>query len=290
MTLAISSSSKIVSLWGDEIENNFEILERPMKNNLPDRIITNIKVPFIKIVKPAKSNGIGLVIIPGGGYSHIVYDKESEEIIPTFINKGYTLFILTYRLPGGGHAEGSDVCLADAQQAMRIIREQNKNLKLDVLGVMGFSAGGHVAASLGLKYDKQVLHKPNNELDTISARPDFMILMYPVISMEEPFCHLGSRKQLLGDSPSLAHLSEYSLDNQVRSETPRTLLIHAVDDKDVPCENSMLFFKSLKALSIPTEMHLFENGEHGFSLRNTKNLPVNIWPNLVDNWILKKDY
>lgn len=287
MTLSINST-KIVSLWGDKIENGFEIIERPMKNHLPDRVITNIKVPFIKIVKPKIPNGIGLIIIPGGGYSHIVYDKESEELIPTFINKGYTLFILTYRLPGGRHAEGSDVSLADAQQAMRIIKKQNKNLKLDALGVMGFSAGGHVAASLGLKYDKQVLNKPNHELDTFSARPDFMILMYPVISMEEPFCHLGSRKQLLGENPSLTHLSEYSLDNHVRTETPRTLLIHAIDDEDVPCENSMLFFKSLKAFSIPTEIHLFEKGKHGFSLRGTKNLPVNIWPTLVDNWILKK--
>lgn len=280
-----------IFLWDEDclLDDCVEIVERPtdQEDGLRDRILTHIKCASLKIVKPSRPNGKGLLILPGGGFSHIVLDKESEEISPTFTAQGYTLFILTYRLPGDGHYEKAAASFVDAQRAMRLIRTRQQELGIEIhsLGVMGFSAGGYVAASLGVRYARKVDTHYCDMLGDISARPDFMVLMYPVISMMDAFCHPGSKLNLLGVSPSSAQVEEHSLELQVHPDVPPTLLIHAIDDELVPYENTLSFFHGLKQNQIRTEMHLFEKGGHGFSLRGTHQLPVAGWPELVDRWV-----
>ncbi len=176
------------------------------------------------------------------------------------------------------------VSLADAQRAMRLIRSQPERWLLTQLGVIGFSAGGHVAAHLSTCYELNT-YIGKEECDTLSARPDFTTLMYPVISMDTTFGHPGSRLELLGKTPYEKSLTEFSMESQVHTDTPPSLLIHACDDLAVKAENSIVFWQALKAHSVPVEMHLFECGGHGFGIRDSKGLPVEIWPNLFDSWV-----
>lgn len=185
-----------------------EVVERSKDPALPDRTATGIRAPEITVYAPEKPNGVGILVTPGGSYQRVVLDKEGSDLAPYFNAQGYTLFVMTYRMPGEGHKEGADAPLADAQ---RTLRAQAANWKLNPqrIGVMGFSAGGHVAASLGTQFDR-VVTPPLDEIDSLSARPDFMVLMYPVISIRDDIGHTGSRKQLLGQHPDEAGIVRYS--------------------------------------------------------------------------------
>jgi acetyl esterase/lipase len=149
---------------------------------------------------------------------------------------------------------------------------------------MGFSAGGHVAASLGTGFDKSV-YDAVDEADTLSAKPDFLALIYPVISMETGVTHLESRRNLLGAEPDESVMNEYSADNHLRADMPPTFLLHADDDSSVATENSIRLYRALKAAKVSAELHIFRKGEHGFGLRFTKGLPVAVWPDLYVAWV-----
>lgn len=258
-------------------------------NSAFDRAVTGIRAPEITVYPPEKSNGIGILVTPGGSYKRVVLDKEGTALAPDFTARGYTLFVMTYRLPGDGHEEGANAPLADVQRAMRTVRHQAAKWQLnpDKIGVLGFSSGGHVAASLGTRYDKRV-YSPQDTIDTHSSRPDFMALVYPVISMDEGFGHAGSRRELIGTTPDSAQRKHYSLEKRVDHNTPPTFLLHAVDDPAVKVENSLAMFNALHAHQIPVEMHLFEQGRHGFGIRDAQGLPVAEWPRLLMNWIESK--
>ncbi|ELY4218352.1 alpha/beta hydrolase, partial [Cronobacter turicensis] len=234
-------------------------------------------------------NGIGILVTPGGSYRRVVLDKEGSALAPEFNDRGYTLFVMTYRLPADGHAEGADAPLADLQRAMRLIRAQATRWQLDPdkLGVLGFSAGGHAAASLGTRWNDAV-YAPLDETDAFSARPAFMGLVYPVMTMEAPVAHPGSREALVGNAPDDAAIRRYSPEKAVNSATPPTFLLHAVDDPAVKVENSLLMFNALHAQGVPVEMHLFEQGQHGFGIRDALGLPAHLWPELLMNWIESK--
>lgn len=263
-----------------------EVVERSKDPSLPDRAAMGIRAPEITVYAPEKPNGVGILVTPGGAYQRVVLDKEGSDLAPYFTAQGYTLFVMTYRMPGEGHKEGADAPLADAQRALRTLRAQAKQWKIDPhrLGIMGFSAGGHVAASLGTQFDRTV-YPAQDAIDSVDARPDFMVLMYPVISMRDDIGHTGSRHQLIGKHPDEASIVRYSPDQQVSDKTPPTFLVHAVDDPSVPVENSLVMFTALKAHQVPVEMHLFEKGKHGFGIRGTKGLPVAVWPELLNRWL-----
>lgn len=262
------------------------IVERSADAALPDRYIDRVSEPYLVAYRPARPNGAALLVIPGGGYQRVVLDKEGTALVPDFVERGgLTLFVLRYRLPGEGRAD-REAALADAQRALRLIRARAGEWQLDRrrIGVMGFSAGGHVAARLGTGFDKTV-YPARDAIDRLSARPDFQLLVYPVIEMEGANTHAGSRQRLLGEAPPAALSQRYSLQRQVRGDTPPTFLLHAQDDAVVPVGNSLSFYQALQRAGISSEMHLFPHGGHGFGVRGTAGLGVAAWPQLALDWI-----
>lgn len=254
-----------------------------------DRSVTGVRAPEITVYAPQNPNGVGILVTPGGSYRRVVLDKEGSALASCFNAKGYTLFVMTYRLPGDGHAEGADAPLADVQRAMRTLRAHAETWRIDPtrIGVMGFSAGGHAAASLGTRYN-EATYSPLDSIDEHSARPAFMALVYPVITMHQEIDHPMSRQQLIGDNPSDAQIRHYSAEEQADEQTPPTFLLHAVDDPAVKVENSMVMFTALRRLGVPVEMHLFEQAGHGFGIRDALGLPAAIWPELMMAWIATK--
>lgn len=254
-----------------------------------DRSVTGVRAPHITVYAPQNPNGVGILVTPGGSYRRVVLDKEGSALAPCFNAKGYTLFVMTYRLPGDGHEEGADAPLADVQRAIRVIRARAQEWRLDPerIGIMGFSAGGHAAASLGTRYNENV-YRPVDEMDNQSARPAFMALVYPVITMHQEIDHPMSRQQLIGDTPGDDQIRRYSAEQMADENTPPTFLLHAVDDPAVKVENSVVMFNALRRLGVPVEMHLFEQGKHGFGIRDALGLPAAIWPELMMAWIATK--
>jgi acetyl esterase/lipase len=263
-----------------------ETVERSKRADQKDRAVMKITAPALTVYKPAKANGVGILVTPGGSYQRVVLDKEGSDLAVPFNEAGVTLFVLTYRLPGDGHDNGKDVPLADAQRALRLIRANAAEwgLKPDRIGVMGFSAGGHVAASLATGFARKVYDR-QDAMDDLSARPDFAVLGYPVITMKEPAVHKGSRKELIGDHPSSELIEAYSMEAQVSSATPPTFIFHADDDTSVLPENSILFYQGLKKAKVPANLHIFPSGKHGFGIRGAEGLPAAIWPRLTVDWL-----
>lgn len=253
-----------------------------------DRAVTGVRAPQIVVYAPAKPNGVGILVTPGGSYKRVVLDKEGSALAPFFNARGYTLFVMSYRMPDDGHREGADAPLADVQRAMRTVRANAARWQLDParIGVLGFSAGGHVAASLGTRYHEPV-YPTLDDIDAHSARPAFMALVYPVITMAEDIAHPGSRLALIGEQPDPAQIKRYSVERRVSCDTPPTFLLHAVDDPAVHVDNSLVMFSALKRLNVPVEMHLFERGGHGFGIRDAQGLPVAVWPELMMDWIAR---
>lgn len=254
-----------------------------------DRSVTGVRAPQITVYAPEKPNGVGILVTPGGSYRRVVLDKEGSALAPFFNARGYTLFVMSYRLPGDGHAEGANAPLADVQRAMRTLKARAKEWQLDPerMGIMGFSAGGHAAASLGTRFSEPV-YLPRDEIDDLPARPAFMALVYPVITMHREIDHPGSRQELIGDNPTEQQIRHYSLEERASGDTPPTFILHAVDDPAVKVENSVVMFTALRTLGVPVEMHLFEQGAHGFGIRDAQGLPAAIWPTLMMNWIATK--
>lgn len=260
------------------------VIERSADPALPDRYIDGVSAPYLVAYRPAKPNGSALLVIPGGGYQRIVLDKEGTALVPAFAEEGgVTLFVLRYRLPAG--RTDRQAALADAQRALRLIRHDAARWQLDPqrIGVIGFSAGGHVAARLSTGCDT-ALPGVGDAIDAVSARPDFALLMYPVIDMGA-HAHTGSRERLLGKQPDAALTQQFSMQQQVTTHTPPTFLVHAQDDDVVPVQNSLLYYQALLQAGVPSEMHLFAHGGHGFGVRIPPDLTTAQWPALALRWI-----
>ena len=235
--------------------------------------------------RPANPDGRAVLVVPGGGYQRVVLDKEGTALLPDFVEQGgLTLFVLEYRLPGEGHRDGREVPLADAQRAMRLIRQRAPEWGVDPerIGVMGFSAGGHVAASLATRHGQRS-YAPVDAADAQDARPDFALLVYPVIDMGT-HAHPGSRQRLLGDAPAADAIEAYSLQNRVDAHTPPVFLLHALDDEVVPVENSLSLEAALRQAGIEHETHLYARGGHGFGVRQAEGT-LALWPRLALAWI-----
>ena len=225
------------------------------------------KVPDIAVYLPSPkiATGQAVIICPGGGYRFLAYDWEGTDIAKWLNSKGIAGLVLRYTLP----QPGGDLTapLKDAQRAIRLARQHAAewNLVPDKIGIMGFSAGGHLAATAGTHFDN-ASSPAADSLAALSARPDFMILLYPVISLKEPYLHRGSRQALLGDNPDPKLTAAFSNELHVTAATPPTFLVHAGDDTSVPVENSLLFYQALKNHGVPAELHIYPEGGHGFSL------------------------
>ncbi len=223
--------------------------------------------PSLTIYLPEKekANGTAVVIFPGGGYGHLAMDHEGHQIAQWLNSLGVAGFIVQYRHRNSGAGYGHPAPIQDAQRAIRMVRSRAAewNLDPDRIGIIGFSAGGHLASSAGTHFQTRY-SGAKDETDQASCRPDFMILMYPVISFTESYTHKGSRSNLLGKDPDENLVESFSNEKQVTAETPPTFLVHADDDKVVPPENSISFYLALRKAGVPAEMHIYEKGGHGF--------------------------
>lgn len=288
----VNKNHQEIALWlgippgSENLVLKESIQERSADLVTKNRAISNIRNPSMEMYIPENPNGVAVLICPGGGYSYLSYDKEGVDIAQWFNSMEITAFILKYRLPSEGHSNGQNVPLMDAERALRLIRvnADEWGIKADKIGVIGFSAGGHLASSLGTLYDKKV-YENLDEADQQNARPDFMILIYPVISMYDSITHAGSKKNLLGESPDENSVFLFSTNLQVNNETPSTFIVHATDDKTVIPENSLLFYRALIDANVTAELHMFEKGGHGFGIRDAKGLVSN-WTNLCEQWLI----
>ena len=259
--------------------------ERSTDPTYNDRAVFGISAPRMAVFRPSQPNGAAVLITPGGGYKWVVVDKEGYEMARWLAARGFTAFVLFYRLPGEGWASGPDTPLIDAQRAMRLIRHRAAGYGFDPARVaaMGFSAGGHVCASLSTRFAAPV-YAPVDEADKLSARPHCAAPIYPVVSMDPAIAHSGSRALLLGANPSAALEAAYSPDRTVPADAPPHFLLHAEDDASVPVANTLRLREALLAKQVPAEMHLFAKGGHGFGLRLAQGKPVAVWPELWLAW------
>jgi acetyl esterase/lipase len=230
------------------------------------------------------ANGTAVIICPGGGYSILSISHEGSLIAKRLNSVGITAFILKYRLPSDEIMLNKNIGpLQDAQQAIKVIRENAAKFRVDSnkIGIMGFSAGGHLASTLGTHFKDAFIDNPKNT----SLRPDFMVLLYPVITMGE-FTHQGSKNNLLGKTPTAEQIKLYSNELQVSAETPPAFIVQANDDGTVPSENSLDFVRALKQARVKSELHLYQAGGHGFGLNNKTT--QDDWFERLTNWL--KDY
>jgi acetyl esterase/lipase len=259
------------------------VVERSNDPLLPDRIMQAVARPRMAVFRPAQPNGAAVLITPGGGYRHVVVDKEGYEMARWLTARGFTAFVLFYRLPHEGWAAGPDTPLSDAQRAIRLIRYRSAEFGIAPRRVasMGFSAGGHVCADLATRFATPT-YEAVDAADALSARPDCAAPLYPVISMRAEIAHPGSRERLLGASPPLALTAAHSPDQNIPADAPPFFILHAEDDDVVPVENALVLRAALKVRGIPVETHLYERGGHGFGLRRAAGKPVAAWP---EQWL-----
>jgi acetyl esterase/lipase len=228
-----------------------------------------------------KATGAAVVVFPGGGYSHLSEIKEGSDVAVMFNKLGITAFVLKYRLGMRYHQPAP---LLDGARAVRTVRSRAKEWNIDPvkIGILGFSAGGHLAATLATHFDAGKADAADF-IDRVSSRPDLVMLIYPVITMGE-FTHAGSKKNLLGENPSAELVKLYSNELQVAKDTPPTFLVHTTTDPAVPVENSMLFAEALRKAKVPFEMHIYEQGPHGFGMAPADPY-LNSWVDRCADWL-----
>jgi len=284
LLLILSASAALASaadipLWPEGVPGARNIGPEVRK----DGYVSNVSEPSFTVVRAAvdRPNGTAVIIAPGGGYVRMANAREGEQYANWLSTLGVTSLILHYRAQEFGHPAP----LQDVLRAVRLVRSRAAEFGIDParIGVMGSSAGGHLAASAGTLFDNPI-GRTGAALDATSARPDFLILMYPVITLDGPAAHMGSRKSLLGASPSPELVRLMSVEKQVTPQTPPTLLIHTQADQAVPVENSILFYQALTRNKVPAEMYLFEQGSHGMGMRDNLGT-ASAWPKRAEEWL-----
>ncbi len=282
------AQNRIVPLWLGDPPNYRETGEVTIWDTSDIVRVRNVQKPDIAVFLPSKKNATGeaVVICPGGGYGILAYDWEGSDIARWLNSQGIAAFVLKYRLPGSkSNIIPYKSPLMDAQRAMRIVRSNAESWNIDPerIGVMGFSAGGHLASTLSTHYDAGD-PSSSDPVEKVSCRPDFSVLVYPVISFTEDFQHSGSRINLLGEDADESLVKYYSNELQVTKDTPPAILIHSDDDKAVPVENSIAYYKALRNNDIASELHIYPYGGHGYSLAIGQG-HLATWPDRVIEWI-----
>ncbi len=264
LLFAPAKAQEIIELYNENILKS-EFDSTYTKN--PGGLITKVISPTIEMYLPTANDSLcpAVIICPGGGYSVIVYEGEGISTAKKMAANGIAAFVLKYRLPGSSSDDNKNLPLKDAQQAIKVVRENASkwNISPVKIGIMGFSAGGHLASTLATHY-RPIIDNPKNT----SLRPDFQILVYPVISMLDSLTHLGSRNQLLGENPSPEDINNFSSELQVDCNTPPAYITHATDDLVVDVDNSIFYFEQLRHHKVPVEMHIYQEGNHGFIFKH----------------------
>jgi acetyl esterase/lipase len=249
--------------------------------------------PELTAYRPEKPNGTAVVICPGGGYGFLANDHEGKQVAEFFNTLGVTAFVLKYRIVAKDRLGPlGEAPLLDAQRAIRLVRAKAKDYEIDPkrVGIMGFSAGGHLASTAATHFDLGSKNRDATEVERTSCRPDFAILAYPVVTMEDGVTHGGSRKNLLGDKPDAKLVERFSNEKQVTKDTPPVFLFHTSADTAVVPENSVRFYLACKKASVPVELHIYEKGRHGVGLgRDPKwtggEKSVETWPDRLADWM-----
>jgi acetyl esterase/lipase len=278
----------ILPLWEGEPPNYRETDEKTVWDTTDAIRISNVRFPDMAVFLPARKNmtGESVVICPGGGYRILSYDAEGTDIAKWLNSHGIAAFVLKYRLPGShSNIIPHQSPLMDARRAMRLVRYHAGEWNLDPgrIGIMGFSAGGHLASTLSTHFDRGD-PAAEDPVERMSCRPDFSILIYPVITFEEEFAHSGSRQALLGEHPDEALVAYYSNELRVTPDTPPAILVHSGDDNSVPVDNSIAYYRALREKGITASLHVYPYGGHGYSLAIGKGY-LSTWPDRVIEWI-----
>ena len=288
LTSSLTAQNRL-PIWPENKIPNFQ--KANGEEYSPDRDIVsyrNVQEPSIEVLIPSKqsSNGMAVLICPGGGYGGVSYDWEGTDIAKWLNSRGVAGFVLKYRMPQAESVVTPHLApLQDAQRAIRWIRHNAEKYNVDPnkVGVMGFSAGGHLAASLSTLYNDST-YNPVDEVDQQAKRPDFMMLIYPVISMIKGVTHMGSRNNLLGKNPAEEMVEHYSTELQVNEETPQAFIVHSEDDQAVPIENSIRMYQALTKNKVKATLHFHPTGGHGFGLGlSRKEAPD--WAPLANKWL-----
>jgi len=282
------SQNPVLKVWPNGIPGslkNDSYSEKVTERNGIPSGYEKVTDPSLTVFLPTadKATGTAVLICPGGGYGGLAFDHEGYAIARWLNDNGIAGFILKYRLPSDLIMTDKSVGpLQDAQEAIRIIRRNREHWKINPrkIGVIGFSAGGHLASTLSTHFNEKVYEVK----DTISARPDFSLLIYPVISFDASFTHMGSRNNLIGNNPAKETVDHFSNELQITDKTPPAFLVHSSDDKVVPVKNSLVYYEGLVKNSITAEMHIFQKGGHGYGLSIGKGTQSS-WPNLCIKWL-----
>lgn len=288
MISATMAQNQVLPLWEGDPPNYRDTGEETIIETGDIMMVSNVQKPDIAVYLPAKKNATGeaVVICPGGGYHILAYDWEGVDIASWLNSKGIAAIVLKYRLPDAScNIVPYKSPLMDAQRAMRTTRASAEKWNIDPtkIGVMGFSAGGHLASTLSTHFDAG---DPDclDPVEQVSCRPDFSILMYPVISFSNEITHAGSKQNLLGENPDPKLVEYFSNELRVTEETPPAILIHSADDDVVPVENSIAYFNAIRQYSDLSEMHIYPYGGHGYSLAIGQGHLAS-WPDRVSDWI-----
>jgi acetyl esterase/lipase len=284
----VVAQNQILPLWEGDPPNYRETGEVTIWDTSDIVVVRNVQKPDIAVFIPSKKNSTGeaVVICPGGGYGVLAYDWEGSDIAHWLNSQGIAAIVLKYRLPGSkSNIIPHKSPLMDAQRAMRMVRANATAWNIDPgkIGIMGFSAGGHLASTLSTHYDAGD-PSSSDPVEQLSCRPDFSILVYPVISFTGEFQHSGSRRNLVGKDADEALVEYYSNELQVTEDTPPAILIHSDDDEGVPVENSIAYYKALRANKVSSELHIYPYGGHGYSLAIGQG-HLATWPDRVIEWI-----
>lgn len=272
----IANGQEVVELYTGTVPNSKRSGKR---ETFSSGMFRNVTSPTLEIYLPEKEKrtGTAVILIPGGGYGVVVYQGEGIANAKRFAQNGIAAFVLKYRLPDDSIMQNKSIGpLQDAQQAIKFVRENASRWGIDVqkVGIIGFSAGGHLAATAATHFQKPVIENKNNT----SLRPDFQVVVYPVISMQDSLTHRDSRSNLLGKNPSKELVAEYSNELQVTASTPPAYITHTSDDKTVDVGNSIAYYESLRRNNVPVEMHIYEKGGHGFIFRQPDWIdPLLLW-------------
>ncbi|OGU35226.1 MAG: endo-1,4-beta-xylanase [Ignavibacteria bacterium GWB2_35_6b] len=278
------TAQEIINLYQDTVPNS---KESGVKEKEHSGMFSGVTKPTLEIYLPKKENSTGaaVVICPGGGYAVVVYQAEGIKTAKEFAEKGVAAFVLKYRLPDDSTMMDKKIGpLQDAQQAIKVVRENSAKWGIDInrIGIMGFSAGGHLASTAATHYEKAIIENNNNT----NLRPDFQILIYPVISMLDSLTHLDSRKNLLGENPSEEIIAHFSNELQVNTNTPPAYITHTGDDIVVDVDNSINYYERLRHYDVPAEMHIYPKGNHGFVLSQ----PSDEWMKPIFTWMKKSKW
>lgn len=288
MIFPIQAQNITLPLWNGTppLQKEMDLKEEVVSEGIVR--IGNVQIPTIEVYLPAKqiATGQAVVIFPGGGYSILAYDWEGTDFAKWLNSQGIAGIVVKYRLPKSASlTDPKEVPLMDAQRAIRLVRQNASGWNIDPtkVGIMGFSAGGHLASTLSTQYSHTV-DRTMDAIDALSARPDFSILVYPVITFVNPSIHSGSMKALLGENQTEELKKRFSAELNVTEETPVTFLVHAGDDTGVPMENSLLYYAALRAKGVSTSLHVYPKGGHGFAFGMGKG-PVENWRDVLLDWI-----